>query len=64
MKIEFSSRDYIEFQTNNDKYYIIISAKDPNNLNNAIINSVELNLNQLIDLLKSINLTMEKNYEK
>lgn len=54
MKIEFEDKSYIEIKKNNDKIFIIISAKDhQNNLKN-IINAVELTLEEYNKLISDI----------
>jgi hypothetical protein len=56
MKIQFDDRSYIEItkSNNSDKIFISVAAKDQNNSKSLIINSVELTVEQLNQLVNSL----------
>lgn len=52
MKINFEDKSYLEInKINDEKVLIIISAKDYNNPNKKITNSVEVDLKQIKDFI-------------
>lgn len=56
MKIFFEDKSYLEFERSAepDKVMVTILAKDPNNQNKNIANSVEITSEQLVELFNSV----------
>lgn len=56
MKLTFTDHSYLELtkSTNPDKVFITIAAKNANNSNELVANCVELTVEQLLALVKSV----------
>ncbi len=56
-KLTFEDKSYIEMSKSNqpNKIFISIAAKDANNANKLIVNSVELTVEDFLMLVKSVN---------
>lgn len=56
MKISFEDNSYIEMSKSNNpnKFYITVAAKSEDNIRKLIVNSVEINEEQLLLLVQSI----------
>jgi len=54
MRIDFDSKNYIDFSFNNAKVIISIGASDPKNSLNLIVNSCEITLNELSQLINDL----------
>ncbi len=54
MRIDFDSKNYIEFSFNNAKVIISIGAQDPKSSLNLIVNSCEITLNELSQLVNDL----------
>lgn len=54
MRIDFDDGSYVEFRKSDDKYLIIVSAKDAQNSLKRITNAAEISVEELNSLIKSI----------
>lgn len=58
MRINFNDNSFLEFNlTSSGKIAIILGARDTNNLLNTVINSTEITTQELLELIKSLNIT-------
>jgi len=64
MKIKFDERGYnfleIERSKDYNKVFITLSSRDDSNKNKTIVNSVEITINQLLELITSLELDADR----
>lgn len=61
MKISFDDNSFIELILSSPgKIAVVLGARDPNNSLNIVINSAEITIQQLSELIKSLNINIPK----